>query len=315
MNQRLPLIIFALVMAAIPFIPGVPPFWIVLLNNIGLAALVAMGLVLLTGVGGLTSFGQAAFVGIAAYATAWATTTEGLSPWLGLLLALALTGLAALAIGALAGVAIYMRDPNHRFGLIHLLGFSCVLSAVVSASVSAYPQEALLKSLSLFLLFLYGATGARLAAPLFEPQKFFASFPHTGLSGFGSVVLIKKRVGQSSQDALHTLDGLRWRRTPRNLLRPLPPGVQQVAYTVDDIEAARNDLIARGAKVSEVFQYAGGPFNNTGKNPRVSGRDPQDGSYFSFASFEDPDGNGYLLQQIKTRLPGREWKSAPAGSP
>ena len=49
------------VMAAIPFIPGVPPFWIVLLDNIGLASLVAMGLVLLTGVGGLTSFGQAAF--------------------------------------------------------------------------------------------------------------------------------------------------------------------------------------------------------------------------------------------------------------
>ena len=78
-----------------------------------------------------------------------------------------------LAIGALAGLAIYVRDPNHRFGLIHLLAFSCVLSAVVSASVSAYPQEALLKSLSLFLLFLYGATGARLAVPWFEPQKFF----------------------------------------------------------------------------------------------------------------------------------------------
>ena len=78
-----------------------------------------------------------------------------------------------LAIGALAGLAIYMRDPNHRFGLIHLLALSCVLSAVLSASVSAYPQEALLKSLSLFLLFLYGATGARLAVPWFEPQKFF----------------------------------------------------------------------------------------------------------------------------------------------
>jgi O-antigen ligase len=78
-----------------------------------------------------------------------------------------------LAIGALAGLAIYMRDPNHRFGLIHLLAFSCVLSAVVSASVSAYPQEALLKSLSLFLLFLYGVTGARLAVPSFDPQKFF----------------------------------------------------------------------------------------------------------------------------------------------
>jgi O-antigen ligase len=78
-----------------------------------------------------------------------------------------------LTIGALAGLAIYVRDPNYRFGLIHMLAFSCVLSAVVSASVSAYPQEALLKSLSLFLLFLYGATGGRLAVPWFEPQKFF----------------------------------------------------------------------------------------------------------------------------------------------
>jgi len=90
---------------------------------------------------------------------------------------------------------------------------------------------------------------------------------------------------------------------------PKPGSVQSLTLAVDDIEAARNDLIGRGPKVSEVFQYAGGPFNNTGKNPRVSGRDPQGRSYFSFASFEDPDGNGYLLQEIKTRLPGREWKS------
>src|ERR1700747_2303563 len=92
---------------------------------------------------------------------------------------------------------------------------------------------------------------------------------------------------------------------------PKPGSVQSLTLAVDDIEAARKDLIGRGAKVSEVFQYAGGPFNNTGKNPRVGGRDPQGRSYFSFASFEDPDGNGYLLQEIKTRLPGREWKSAP----
>ncbi|WP_349631250.1 ATP-binding cassette domain-containing protein [Bradyrhizobium sp. AUGA SZCCT0222] len=76
-------------------------FAITLLNYIGISALVALGLVLLTGIGGMTSFGQAAFVGIAAYATAWATVTLGLSPWVGLLLALAMTGLAALAIGAL----------------------------------------------------------------------------------------------------------------------------------------------------------------------------------------------------------------------
>jgi ABC-type branched-subunit amino acid transport system ATPase component/ABC-type branched-subunit amino acid transport system permease subunit len=99
MAQRLPLIIFAVVMAAIPFIPGVPPFWIVLLDNIGLAALVAMGLVLLTGVGGLTSFGQAAFCGFGAYTTAVLTTTYGLSPWLTLPLSLLVSGIAAVLLG------------------------------------------------------------------------------------------------------------------------------------------------------------------------------------------------------------------------
>ena len=74
---------------------------------------------------------------------------------------------------------------------------------------------------------------------------------------------------------------------------------------VNDIAAARNDLIARGVEVSDVFHFAGGPFNNAVKNPRVPGRDPQGRSYYSFASFEDPDGNGWLLQEITTRLPGR----------
>ena len=76
-------------------------FTVSLLNDIGIGALVALGLVLLTGVGGATSFGQAAFVGIAAYSTAWLTTAQGLSPWLGLWFALLLTGLSALAIGML----------------------------------------------------------------------------------------------------------------------------------------------------------------------------------------------------------------------
>ena len=78
---------------------------------------------------------------------------------------------------------------------------------------------------------------------------------------------------------------------------------------MDDIDAARDDLIACGVDVSEVFHYAGGPLNNAVENPRVGGRDPEGRSYFSFASFEDPDGNGWLLQEIQTRLPGREWKS------
>jgi catechol 2,3-dioxygenase-like lactoylglutathione lyase family enzyme len=92
-----------------------------------------------------------------------------------------------------------------------------------------------------------------------------------------------------------------------------PPGsADSLVLAVDDIDAARGDLIARGVEVSEVFHYAGGPFNNALANPRVGGRDPQGRSYFSFASFEDPDGNGWLLQEIKTRLPGREWESTQA---
>jgi len=87
-----------------------------------------------------------------------------------------------------------------------------------------------------------------------------------------------------------------------------------LVLAVDDVDVARDDLIARGVKVSEVFHYAGGPFNNAVENPRVGGRDPQGRSYYSFASFKDPDGNGWLLQEITTRLPGREWKltRAPA---
>jgi catechol 2,3-dioxygenase-like lactoylglutathione lyase family enzyme len=91
---------------------------------------------------------------------------------------------------------------------------------------------------------------------------------------------------------------------------PKPGAVKSLTLAVDDIEAARNDLIERGIKVSEVFHFAGGPFNDATENARLSGRDSEGRSYFSFASFEDPDGNAYLLQEIKTRLPGREWKSA-----
>jgi ABC-type branched-subunit amino acid transport system ATPase component/ABC-type branched-subunit amino acid transport system permease subunit len=85
---------------------GAAPFWaapftITLLNYIGIYALVALGVVLLTGVGGLTSFGQAAFVGIGAYATAWLTTAQGVSPWLGLVFALILTGIVAAFLGAI----------------------------------------------------------------------------------------------------------------------------------------------------------------------------------------------------------------------
>jgi catechol 2,3-dioxygenase-like lactoylglutathione lyase family enzyme len=91
-----------------------------------------------------------------------------------------------------------------------------------------------------------------------------------------------------------------------------PGSADSLTLAVDDINAARDDLIARGVEVSEVFHYAGGPFNNAMENPRVGGRDPQGRSYYSFASFEDPDGNGWLLQEIQTRFPGREWELTQA---
>ncbi len=82
-----------------------PDFWITQLNYIGLYSLVGLGLVLLTGVAGLTSFGQAAFVGIGAYTTAWLTLNTGMSPWLTLFVGLAITGVSALIV---AGITLSM---------------------------------------------------------------------------------------------------------------------------------------------------------------------------------------------------------------
>ena len=84
----------------------------------------------------------------------------------------------------------------------------------------------------------------------------------------------------------------------------VPGSVQGTFLIVDDIEAARADLIARGADVSEVFHFEGG-LHVDGTEGRAPGPDPEGRSYRSFASFSDPDGNSWLLQEIKTRLPGR----------
>ncbi len=97
MRRQLPLAVFIALLAAGPLL--LPEFSITLLNYIGLYAIVAVGLVLLTGVGGLTSFGQAAFVGIGAYTTAWLTTAHGVSPWLTLCIGLAVTAAVALFLG------------------------------------------------------------------------------------------------------------------------------------------------------------------------------------------------------------------------
>ncbi|HEX4258377.1 MAG TPA: VOC family protein [Streptosporangiaceae bacterium] len=82
-----------------------------------------------------------------------------------------------------------------------------------------------------------------------------------------------------------------------------PGSAQRLILAVYDVDAAREDLIRRGAEVSGLFHLAGG---------RVPGPDPEGRSYQTYASFSDPDGNGWLLQEIRTRLPGREWADPTA---
>ena len=84
----------------------------------------------------------------------------------------------------------------------------------------------------------------------------------------------------------------------------VPGSAQGLFLIVEDIAAARAELVGRGADVSEVFHFEG-PLRVTGTNGRLPGPDPEGQSYRSWASFSDPDGNGWLLQEITTRLPGR----------
>ena len=87
---------------------------------------------------------------------------------------------------------------------------------------------------------------------------------------------------------------------------PMAPGTQQgLLLVTDDIEAARADLVERGAAVSEVFHGPAGRFHPDDPSVRLPGRDPEGQSYQSHAVFSDPDGNGWVLQEITQRLPGR----------
>jgi len=83
----------------------------------------------------------------------------------------------------------------------------------------------------------------------------------------------------------------------RGLTTAEPGALDRLFLAVDDIEAARDDLVSRGVEVSEVYEQRPPGFES------IEGR-----SYFMYASFSDPDGNGWLLQEVTTRLPGREWE-------
>ena len=139
------------------------PFSITLLNFIGIYALAVLGLVLLSGIGGMLSFGQAAFVGIAAYATAWLTVKAGYSPWIGLVVGVVLTGLVAAILGAVTlrlgghflslstiawGLATYFL-----FGNVPMLGQYNGISEIPPISIGGYAlveqQQHLLPDLGL----------------------------------------------------------------------------------------------------------------------------------------------------------------------
>jgi branched-chain amino acid transport system permease protein len=140
-------LLFVAFVALLPVLPS-PEFWITLANYIGLYSIVAIGLVLLTGVAGLTSFGQAAFVGIGAYATAYLSTVYGLNPWLTLLVGIALTALAAFALGAVTmrlsghflplGTIAWALSIYFLFGNLEFLGMYDGLGGIPPISVFGY---------------------------------------------------------------------------------------------------------------------------------------------------------------------------------
>lgn len=84
-----------------------------------------------------------------------------------------------------------------------------------------------------------------------------------------------------------------------------PGSVRDLMLVVEDVELARAQLVGKGVDISDVFHDEGGVFHHAGTVARVPGPDPQRRSYCSWASFSDPDGNGWLLQEVTTRLPGR----------
>jgi catechol 2,3-dioxygenase-like lactoylglutathione lyase family enzyme len=96
----------------------------------------------------------------------------------------------------------------------------------------------------------------------------------------------------------------------KNVTAATPGSAQGLYLIVSNIEEARNELLARGVQVSEIFHGTSGAYAGSDEpyifgRIRVSGPDPAHGSYRSFASFNDPDGNGWLLQEITARIPGR----------
>lgn len=158
MKPRYLILALVAVLAVAPTV--LPPYYVTLLNYIGLYTLVVLGLVLLTGVGGMTSFGQAAFVGLGAYTSAYLTTVQDLpswlawasaSPWLTLLVGLALTAIVALVLGALTlklsghylplGTIAWGLSLYYLFGTLESLGGHTGVSGLPSISLFGWALD------------------------------------------------------------------------------------------------------------------------------------------------------------------------------
>jgi len=164
----------------VPLLP-VPEFVITQLNYIGIDALVVLGLVLLTGICGLTSFGQAAFVGIGAYATAYVTTAMGWSPWAGLLVGLILTAIAALVIGA-----VTLRMSGHNLPLATIAW--CIALYYVVGNLDALGRyDGLVNIPSLSIAGFSLQSGRR---------YYYLIWIIAGLAAFGSFRLLNSRTGR-----------------------------------------------------------------------------------------------------------------------
>ena len=137
-----------LLCVAVPWLPGLPLFWVTLANMIGISAIIATGLVVLTGIGGMTSFAQASFMGFGAYATAILSARHGLSPWLGLPAAMASSGLAAFAIGAITlrlkahylalGTIAWSVSLYYLFGNLDFVGRNDGISAIPPLTIAGF---------------------------------------------------------------------------------------------------------------------------------------------------------------------------------
>ena len=146
--SRLALVVLVAV-ACLPLTGLLPPFWITLANYAGIATIVALGLVVLTGYGGMTSFAQATFMGLGAYTTAVLTARHGVDPWLALPAALAVSLAGALAVGAITlrlsghylalGTIAWAVSAYYLFGNLDLLGRNDGISAIPPVSVFGRP--------------------------------------------------------------------------------------------------------------------------------------------------------------------------------